>query len=116
MLFEVSNGQRITNKPHYDDYLAFRKRLTDEDYQAIEDELNSRIDGKEVHTSSWIPGNNWDGTVFAPIFHVACGGDYELSGMCFGLFLWYIMQERHDEWYVMNSEDVRGKIYFRKNS
>lgn len=115
MLFDI-NGNRITHNPHYEEYLTWKNRLTEKDFVEIKNELNSRMSEKEVHTSAWIPGNNWEGTVFAPIFHIACGGDYELSGMCFGLFLWYIMQERDDSWYVMDSENVKGKVYFKKNN
>ena len=44
-------------------------------YQAIIDELNRRIDeNPEVHTAGWIPGHNWKGTVFYPIY-LACKKD-----------------------------------------
>ena len=39
------------------------------------DELNKRIDeNPEVHTAGWIPGHDWTGTVFYPIY-LACKKD-----------------------------------------
>lgn len=42
----------------------WRSRLSDAAFNAIYDELHSRIDGSDIQTSSWIPGSNWEGTVF----------------------------------------------------
>lgn len=44
----------------------WRSRLSDAAFNAIYDELHSRIDGSAIQTSSWIPGFNWEGTVFQP--------------------------------------------------
>jgi hypothetical protein len=45
------------------------------------------IDKDEIHTAGWMPGNNWSGSVFEPIYTKACGMNEEESGLCFGLFV-----------------------------
>lgn len=69
MLFSIDRNEPITAIPYQKDYTRWRNRLTDAEYQAIERELLNRIDGAEIHTSSWIPGNDWSGTVNRPLLH-----------------------------------------------
>ena len=72
-------------------------KLSAEDYKAIIDELNSRIDGSDINTSSWIPGNDWTGTVFQPLYY-ASNKNIEASGLFFGLLLFDLMIQRIDVW------------------
>lgn len=118
MLFNIDSGQQITRFPHANDFRVWRDRLTDDEFNKIVDHLNTLIDGDEVVTSSWIPGDDWSGTVFEPIYYKACKENEELSGLCFGLFVWYVFNERDDEWYCGRFENngvpIRGMTYFRK--
>ena len=72
--------------------------MSDADLKAIKNELNARIDGGEIHTSSWIPGAHRGGTVFYPIYSVACQSNEEAAAKCFGLILWEVMMERPEKW------------------
>lgn len=118
MLFEIETDKPVTHIPHNREFNVWRGRLTTQEFDSITDKLNSMIDGNEVHTSSWMPGNNWAGTVFDPIYSKACGNNEEDSGLCFGLFVWYVFQQRDDEWYFGKFEKdgipIRGLTYFRK--
>lgn len=117
MLFSIDRNEPITAIPYQKDYTRWRNRLTDAEYQAIERELLNRIDGAEIHTSSWIPGNDWSGTVYDPIYQQACHQDAIESGKCFGLFLWVVLMKHPDTWafgrYEKNGVPIHGLTYFR---
>jgi hypothetical protein len=117
MLFSIDRDEYVTTIPYHKDYARWRSRLTDDEYQAIEDELLSRIDGAEIHTSSWIPGNDWSGTVYDPIYQKACQQDAMESGKCFGLFLWVVLMNHPDTWafgrYEKNGVPIHGLTYFK---
>ena len=68
MLYSLDSGSEITSIPHRHDFDRWRRGLSDSEYKAIVDELNSRINGTEIQTSSWMPGADWAGTVFEPIY------------------------------------------------
>lgn len=91
-------------------------KLNSKDYQAIVDELNSRIDGSDINTSSWIPGNDWTGSVFEPLYH-ACNQNIEASGLFFGLLLYDLMMNRPDVWgfgrYEKDGIPIKGMTYFK---
>ena len=60
MLINIDTGKVITRIPHKKSFEAWRKQISNEDYQAVVDELNKRIDeNPEVHTAGWIPGHDW---------------------------------------------------------
>ena len=117
MLYSVDTGSEITKIPHFKDYERWRSRLTDAEYNAIYDELMSRISGSDIETSSWIPGNDWTGTVFQPIYEKACNQDESAAAKFFGLILWHVVME-HDEWWSFGRFQIRdipidGLTYFR---
>lgn len=117
MLFSIDANRYIHEIPHEKDYRRWRKNLTDEQFEAIRAELRGKIDGGEIHTSSWIPGNDWSGTVYDPIYTVACEMSHAESGKCFGLFLWIVLQEHPDTWafgrYEKNGVPINGLTYFK---
>jgi len=84
MLYSIGSRREVRRIPHRHFYETYRRRLTDAEYQAIYDELNKRIDSNEVHTSSWIPGANWMGTVYQPIYDTACRCNQELAAQLSG--------------------------------
>ncbi len=55
MLYSIESNSEITHIPHRRDFERWRSHLNDDEYQAIVEELNSRIEGTEIQTSSWIP-------------------------------------------------------------
>ncbi|SHF51993.1 hypothetical protein [Caloramator proteoclasticus] len=115
MLYSVDIGKYVNKIPHEKEFKAWMKKLSDKDYVAIVNELNSRINGNDIHTSSWIPGNNWTGTVFEPIYN-ACDKNAEAAGLFFGLILFDLMIKRDDVWgfgrYEKNGKEIKGMTYF----
>ena len=116
MLYSIESNSEITHIPHRRDFERWRSRLNDDEYQAIVEELNSRIEGTEIQTSSWIPGSNWNGTVFQPIFDNACNRDPVTSGLFFGLIVWVVFMDRPEWWsfgrYEKDGIPITGMTYF----
>lgn len=116
MLYSVESGHYIKKLPHKKEFNRYRARITDLEYNNIVDRLNDMIDGDEIHTAGWMPGSNWKGTVFEPIYY-ACGENVELSGMFFGLIVFKVMMDRDDCWgfgrYKKDGIDIKSMTYFR---
>jgi len=115
MLYSVDTGKYVKVLPHKREFDKWMKKLSEDKYDAIIDELNGRIDGSDINTSSWMPGNDWTGTVFEPIFE-ACGKNIVQSGLLFGLILFDLMIKRDDVWgfgkYEKNGIPIKGITYF----
>ncbi len=115
MLYSIDNESYIKKIPHIVDYNRWRTRISDDDYQAIHDELHSRMSVSKIETSSWIPGRNWNGTVFQPIYD-ACESDENASAKFFGLILWHAVMEHDKTWsfgrYRLNDIPIEGLTYF----
>lgn len=117
MLYAIDSDTVIKAIPHIRDFERWRKGLTGAEYQAISDELYSRINGTEVQTSSWIPGADWRGTVFQPIYERACHQDEGAAARFFGLIVWDTFL-RHPEWwsfgrYEKDGTPIEGMTYFK---
>lgn len=119
MLYSVDSGCIVKRLPHEGDYKRWRKHLSDEDYNAILNELDKQIDvnsGKDIVTSSWIPGSDWEGTVYYPIY-LACGKNPIQAGLFFGLILFKHLLDIEDRvWgfgkYEKNGVPIKGITYF----
>ncbi|MDD3137755.1 MAG: hypothetical protein PHX08_02135 [Lachnospiraceae bacterium] len=116
MLYSVDTGKYVGKLPHKTDFNRWMKKLPISAYQRIIDELNTKIDASDINTSSWIPGANWNGTVYEPIFH-ACDDNKDASGLFFGLILFYLLMTRQDVvWgfgkYEKDGKPIRGITYF----
>lgn len=116
MLYSIDSNKFIQHIPRVAFFNQCRSKLTDTEYDAIVNELNQRISGDEIHTSSWMPGSNWAGTIFEPLER-ACGGDRDASGYLFGLIVWKVFQDHPDTWsfgrYKLNKLPIKGMTYFR---
>lgn len=117
MLYSIDTGKIIKKIPYFQDYKKWRNRLTDAEYTAIYEELRSHILGSEIETSSWIPGSDWTGTVYQPIYDKACDQDVNTSAKFFGLIVWHVFME-HDEWwsfgrFQLGNIPIDGLTYFR---
>jgi len=116
MLYTIDR-EPINYIPHQQHYEIWRRRLSQEEFEAIVRELNIRINTDEVHTAGWIPGSDWEGTPFYPIYEKACLGDVEASGMCFGLIMWEVMMNRSEAWafgrYEKDGIPIQSLTYFR---
>jgi hypothetical protein len=117
MLFAIDSETEITTIPHPTDYKRWRKGLIDREYNAVLRELNKRIDGSEIQTSSWIPGANWAGTVFDPIYSRACNFDERAAAKFFGLIVWDAFLRHSDWWafgrYEKDGTPIEGLTYFK---
>ena len=119
MLYSLDRFQQVTAVPHEREFRVWTLRLSSAEMKAIKGELNRRVDGGEVHTSSWMPGADWTGTVFQPIWEKACLKNVEAAAKCFGLILWQVMMERPEFWsfgrYKLRDLPIEGLTYFRIN-
>ena len=120
MLISLNSNKPVTRIPHRKQFDAWRSRLSRVEFDAICEELGRRVQEGEVHTSSWIPGGDWTGTVYQPIYDKACKRDPVAAGLCFGLILWHVMMQRPDKWsygrYEKNGIPIEGLTYFRFDS
>jgi len=117
MLYSIEQERYIDRVPHESLYKAWIKEMTEVEKRFIFEKLNSMIDSDEIHTSSWMPGNDWTGTVFLPIYAKACHQDESAAAMCFGLIVWDVLMRREDVWgfgrYFEGKNTVGGMTYFR---
>lgn len=120
MLYSVDSCSYVGYVPHAKEYDAWRSRLPKHEFQAIWDDLSRRISGAEIQTSSWIPGADWSGTVFQPIYDKACDEDPVASAKFFGLILWDVVLNHESAWgfgrYKLGNVPIEGMTYFRLNS
>jgi hypothetical protein len=114
MLFNVDR-ELVTEVPHAKDYKDWCSRLSAAELDEIRKALNARIGQCDIHTSSWMPGSNWQGTAYQPIYDKACNQSFQQSGWFFGLILWDVMVDRPEEWYFIKDPngDILGTTYFR---
>jgi len=119
MLYSLPDRTKINHVPHSRDYhrwCAALDRIDPGAYKRIHDWLDSRFDAREVDTSSWIPGADWIGTVFEPIYW-ACGENPEVAALFFGLLVWKVVMDRKDCWsfgrYEKGGIPIKGMTYFR---
>ncbi|MBY0001431.1 hypothetical protein H7S55_14730 [Priestia aryabhattai] len=111
MLFSIE-GKQIYEVAYKQEFHQRLKRLEEKHYDAIVDELNRVIDGGDVHTSSWIPGHDWRGTLYEPIWH-ACNKNDELAAKFYGQILYKVMIDRSEKWCFGDYPHARGKTYFK---
>jgi hypothetical protein len=119
MLIDISSGKPFHRVPYEDQFNTLRARLSAEDFQAILDRVNVLIDagGAEIATAGWLPGNDWTGTPFEPIYTVAAGRNYELSARFFGQVVWFTIMNRPEQWasgrFEKDGVDIGSRTYFR---
>ena len=116
MLYDI-NGKKTTYIPHEDDYQRWMSELSQYELDAVKKALNDYCDTHESFVSGFIPGSNWGGTPFIPLYY-ACKDNEQHAAWFFGLLLWTVIQSRTDEWYFFRSEasdrGYTGLTYFRK--
>jgi hypothetical protein len=116
ILYAINTGKYVTKLPHRKEFDCWMKKLDILQYDKICNELNKKINLSDVNTSSWIPGNNWTGTVYQPIYK-ACGCNTNVSAQFFGLILFDLLMKRQDAvWgfgkYEKNGIPIKGTTYF----
>jgi hypothetical protein len=120
MLVDLMSGKAITEVPYGREYRDFTSQLSEDEIKAIRDRLNEMIDDDEIHTAGWMPGSDWTGTVFEPIYSKAARSSYEASARCFGLMVWETFMLHPERWvsrrFEKDGEEIGCRTYFRDRS
>jgi hypothetical protein len=138
-MLESPSGHRVRNLPidrqpgYAVELAAMRERFPDAE-AAIRRELDAFVDRRIADqgwtpiaefSSSWIPGADWSGGIYMPIFEtmVALYQDrafaHRRAGWFFGLMLMDVMIRRHDVWIFKREprrpeDDPEGLHYYPK--
>lgn len=130
MLYDI-DGKRQTRIPHEGDYQEWRSLLRDRDHAAILAELHRVMDeaialGEDrgengMFCSSFLPGEDWTGTPYQPIWADACRRDVDQARLFYGLLVWEAVMTHGEEWVFYRAEDETrdrplGMIYFRRGT
>jgi len=72
MLIEITTRKQITKVP-FPERFRLLQRLTPQELEAIDRRINESIDaaGGDIATAGWLPGSDWTGTPFDPIYQKA---------------------------------------------
>jgi hypothetical protein len=122
MLIDIDTGNVITKVPYEREFSVLRSRLADEEFDAMVEKVNQLIDdaGGQIATAGWLPGSDWTGTVFAPIYTKAAREDFDRSAMFFGQLVWFTVMERPERWgsgrYDLDGNQIGSRTYFRLGS
>lgn len=108
MLYSIDSGKYVTQVPHKTDFAKWMKNLSKSDYQAIADTLNEKIDESDINTAGWLPGHDWTGTVYEPIYE-ACKRNKVQSGMFFGLIVFELLMKSEDRTWGFGRFERDGK-------
>ena len=120
-LYSIPDMKIIKKIPHERDNITIIKRIPKEKLELIIKELNHKIDEvadspNEIITSGWIPGNDWSGSIWEPIY-IAAEKDFSRAGMIFGALVFETMMNRKEDWslgkYQVNGHDIGSTTYFR---
>lgn len=92
-------------------------RLDPAEAAAVRDALDGRIEGSRIETASWIPGADWRGTPYQPIYEKGARMNPEVAALMFGLMAWEAFERHEDDWYTgrfsMGGEEDRFRVYFK---
>lgn len=119
MLIDIFTNKEIRRIPFKDQFELLRKRLTPTEFDAMVVRINELIDetGGEIATAGWLPGNDWTGTPFEPIYIKAAQRNYDLSAKMFGQIVWYTIMKRPERWasgrFEKDGVDIGSRTYFR---
>ena len=121
MLIDIDSGKPITRVPYEKDFDVLRSRLTESEFDSMVVRINELIDesGAEIATAGWLPGSDWTGTPFEPIYTKAARNDFDRSAMFFGQLVWYAVMHRPEDWgsgrYDLDGKSIGSRTYFRVN-
>jgi hypothetical protein len=119
VLIDIDSGKVIERIPYRADFEALRRRLADDEFEAMILRINDLIDesGAEIATAGWLPGSDWTGTPFEPIYAKAARGDFQRSALFFGQLVWYAVMKRPERWasgrYEVDGREIGSRTYFR---
>ena len=119
MLIDVDSGKPIEHVPFRRDFDVLRERLSEPEFEAMVSRVNELIDasGSEIATAGWLPGSDWTGTPFQPIYEKAARNDFQRAALFFGQLVWYTIMRRPERWasgrYQVDGRDIGSRTYFR---
>jgi len=117
MLVDMMSGTPIARVPYEQEYRRFMSRLTAEEISAAKARLDGLIDGTEIQTAGWMPGKDWTGTPFQPIYEKAARYSEGTAARCFGLMVWEVFMERPEKWtsgrFEKDGEPIGSRTYFQ---
>ena len=116
MLIDVGTGKGVTNVPYAKEYRSVMSRLSKAEITAMKDELNRKIDAGDIHTAGWMPGSDWRGTPFQPLYEKGAAAHYTVAARMFGLLVWEVFMERPERWgsgrFDKDGKDIGSRTYF----
>jgi len=100
MLIDIDTGKVIGQVPFQRDFGTLRGRLTAAEFEAMVGRINELIDASrsEIATAGWLPGSDWTGTPFQPIYEKAARSDFQRAALFFGQLVWYTIMKRPERW------------------
>lgn len=118
MLIDVDTKQPITEVPHSKNWKLIVGRLSVDELAEAQAAINRLVDAEgRIFTAGWLPGSDWRGTPFQPIYEKAARHDYELSALLYGLLVYVTVMQRDDTWssgrYKVRDRDIRSRTYFK---
>ena len=118
MLLDL-DGKHVNRNPHREEYNSWCSRISDEDFQAMEQAINNYCDRHNEIRSSFIPGKDETIKRLFPTLTEACNGNEEDAGLFFGNIVWRVVDGRADSWYFKPSdrddEHSLGMFYWKKD-
>ena len=119
MIIDINTGKENKVMPHSNNFYSWMDKLDYDKYEKIVGVLNTMIDEDEIHTSGWMPGSNWIGTVFEPIY-LAMEKNEKKAGLFFGLIVYKVFMDRSDTWacgkFELSGINIGSLTYFRVNT
>jgi|SRR5579872_1421214 len=118
MLYSL-DGDEICELPksRVEDFKRWMQRITQPHFDAVVDAINRYIDPLDYFIAGYIPGKDWTGTDFQPVYE-ACKQSEEQAGWFFGLIVWKTVIDRDDKWIFKpgdkDADDFHAMTYFRK--
>src|SRR4051794_28296994 len=112
MLIDVGSGRILSRVPFEPEFEGLRRRLTTGEFEAMVARVNELIDaaGGEIATAGWLPGSDWTGTPFEPIYATAARSDQERAAKFFGQIVWFTIMGRPESWgsgrYEVDGRDI----------
>ena len=119
MLINIDTGKVVDRVPGRQEFDVLRGRLSEAEFDAMVIRINELIDeaGSEIATAGWLPGSDWRGTPFQPIYDKAAREDFTRSAMFFGQLVGYAVMKRPERWgsgrYEVDGRDIGSRTYFR---
>jgi hypothetical protein len=98
VLYWVESFEKVTKLSFENKYYRWLQALDPSELEPITNELNRVFDRSEIETSSWIPGSDWTGTVYQPMYEKAANRNSEIAAQIFGLTVFKIAIDRSDKW------------------